>query len=159
MTFELFEDAAPNTVANMISLAEDGFYKGMSFHRLIPGFMAQGGCPNSKAGAGGTPGTGGPGYRFEDECSPSLTHNGRGILSMANAGPNTNGSQFFICFQATAHLNGRHTVFGRITDGLDVLKVLEDLGTAGGTPKETVRFDIEVISKRNHAYSVEKLTE
>jgi cyclophilin family peptidyl-prolyl cis-trans isomerase len=95
MLVELYEDKVPNTVANMIELADKGFYKGMSFHRIIPGFMAQGGCPNSKKGAAGMPGTGGPGYTFADEFDPSLKHTGRGILSMANAGPNTNGSQFF----------------------------------------------------------------
>ena len=89
ITVELFEDKVPNTVANVIELAEAGFYKGMQFHRIISGFMAQGGCPNTKPGASGRPGTGGPGYTIDNEIVSSLRHNSRGILSMANAGPNT----------------------------------------------------------------------
>ncbi len=159
MTFELFEDVAPNTVANMIELAESGFFKGMTFHRVIRGFMAQGGCPYSKRDAQGTPGTGGPGYRFADECSPKLLHTGRGILSMANAGPNTNGSQFFICFRDTPHLNGKHTVFGKIISGMDVLDKIEALGSrdSSGRTSEKIQFNIEVVSKRNHEYKVKKL--
>lgn len=153
---ELFEDEVPNTVANIIQLAESGFYKGMTFHRIINGFMAQGGCPNSKDGATGTPGTGGPGYRFNDEFSPKLRHNGRGIMSMANSGANTNGSQFFICFGPTPHLDGRHAVFGQVIQGLEVLDKLEAIGTSSGKPTEKVYFNIEVISKRNHAYEVKK---
>jgi len=154
---ELFEDEVPNTVANIISLAESGFYKGMTFHRIINGFMAQGGCPNSKKGAMGTPGTGGPGYRFADEFSPKLKHTGRGIMSMANAGPNTNGSQFFICFGPTPHLDGRHAVFGKVIQGLEVLDALEAIGTNSGRPTESVMFNIEVVSKRNHEYAVKKI--
>ncbi len=154
---ELFEDEAPNTVANMISLAEAGFYQGMSFHRVINGFMAQGGCPNSKRGATGTPGTGGPGYRFADEFSPKLKHDKRGILSMANSGPNTNGSQFFICFGPTPHLDGRHAVFGQVIQGSEILDKLEAIGTQSGKPQENVTFNIEVISKREHDYSVRKI--
>jgi len=157
LTVELFEDEVPNTVANIIALAEKGFYRGMRFHRIIPGFMAQGGCPNSKPGATGTPGTGGPGYRVKDEFRPQLKHSGPGVLSMANSGPNTNGSQFFICFQAAPHLDGRHTVFGKVVEGLDVLKALEAVGTRSGKPTEQVEFDIEVVSKRNHPYQVEKV--
>ncbi len=157
LTIELFEDKVPNTVANMIELAESGFYQGMAFHRVIDGFMAQGGCPNSKAGASGMPGTGGPGYRFADEFHPDLRHTGRGILSMANAGPNTNGSQFFICFVATPHLDRRHSVFGKVIDGLDVLDELEAIGSRSGRTTETVRFDIRVKSKNEHPYSVKKL--
>ncbi len=157
LTIELFEDKVPNTVANMIELAESGFYKGMSFHRVIDGFMAQGGCPNSKDGASGMPGTGGPGYRFADEFHPDLRHTGRGILSMANAGPNTNGSQFFICFVATPHLDRRHSVFGKVIDGLDVLDALEAIGSRSGRTTETVHFDIRVKSKNEHPYSVKKL--
>lgn len=157
MDVELFEDKVPNTVANMIALAEDGYYKGMAFHRVIDGFMAQAGCPNSKEGARGIAGTGGPGYRFADEFHPELRHTGRGILSMANAGPNTNGSQFFICFIPTPHLNGRHSVFGKVIRGEDVLDALEAIGTRSGQPRETVHFDIEVVSKNDHPYSVSKL--
>jgi cyclophilin family peptidyl-prolyl cis-trans isomerase len=156
MLVELYEDKVPNTVANMIELADKGFYKGMSFHRIIPGFMAQGGCPNSKKGAAGMPGTGGPGYTFADEFDPSLKHTGRGILSMANAGPNTNGSQFFICFESAPHLDGKHSVFGKVIAGADVLDELEKIGTPTGQPTETVRFNIEVVAKQDHPYQVKK---
>jgi cyclophilin family peptidyl-prolyl cis-trans isomerase len=156
MLVELYEDEVPNTVANIITLAESGFYKGMSFHRVIDGFMAQGGCPHSKRDAQGRPGTGGPGYSFADEFSPKLRHSGRGILSMANSGPNSNGSQFFLCFTATPHLDDRHAVFGKVIEGLEVLDRLEKIGSSSGTPKEDVRFNIEVVSKRDHAYQVKK---
>jgi len=155
---ELFEDKVPNTVANMVELSENGFYKGMSFHRVIRGFMAQGGCPNSKAGAAGRPGTGGPGYNFADEFHPELRHDGRGILSMANAGPGTNGSQFFLCFSPQPGLNNRHSVFGKVVAGFDALDRIESLGMASdpGTPRETIRFNIEVVLKQDHEYHVKK---
>ncbi len=111
---ELFADKAPNTVNNFVFLAREGFYDNTTFHRVIEGFMAQGGDPT------GT-GTGGPGYTFADEINPDLKHDGPGVLSMANAGPNTNGSQFFITFEATPWLDGKHTVFGRVIKGMDVL--------------------------------------
>lgn len=112
---ELFEDKTPKTVANFEKLTSDGFYDGLTFHRVIEDFMIQGGCPS------GT-GTGGPGYTFEDEFHPELTHEGPGILSMANAGPNTNGSQFFITHVATPWLDGKHTVFGKVLgDGQKVV--------------------------------------
>ncbi len=112
---ELFASDVPVTVNNFVFLARDGFYDGVTFHRVIDGFMAQGGDPT------GT-GRGGPGYRFNDERA-SNTHEA-GSLSMANAGPNTNGSQFFICFEPTPHLNGRHTVFGKVTSGMEnVLRI------------------------------------
>ncbi len=113
---QLFADKAPVTVNNFVFLAREGFYDNTTFHRVIAGFMAQGGDPT------GT-GRGGPGYRFADEFDATLKHDGPGVLSMANAGPNTNGSQFFITFTATPWLNGRHTVFGKVIDeqGLDVL--------------------------------------
>lgn len=108
----LFAGQAPVTVANFVNLAKRGYYDGLTFHRVIPDFMVQGGCPQ------GT-GTGGPGYRFEDECTPELTHNTPGKLSMANAGPGTNGSQFFITHVETSWLDGRHTVFGEVLDAND----------------------------------------
>jgi peptidyl-prolyl cis-trans isomerase B (cyclophilin B) len=108
----LFANEAPVTVANFVNLAQQGFYDNLTFHRVIPDFMIQGGCPQ------GT-GTGGPGYRFEDECTPSLRHDAPGVLSMANAGPGTNGSQFFITHVKTPWLDGRHTVFGAVVDSAD----------------------------------------
>jgi cyclophilin family peptidyl-prolyl cis-trans isomerase len=116
---ELHTTQAPLTVENFVNLARAGFYDGTTFHRVIPGFMAQGGDPT------GT-GRGGPGYQFDDEFSPELRHDGPGVLSMANAGPGTNGSQFFLTFDATPHLDGRHTVFGRVVEGLDVLQSLRE---------------------------------
>jgi peptidyl-prolyl cis-trans isomerase B (cyclophilin B) len=108
----LFPDKAPVTVANFVNLVQRGFYDGLAFHRVIPDFMVQGGCPR------GT-GTGGPGYRFEDECRPDLRHDKPGKLSMANAGPGTNGSQFFITHVATPWLDGKHTVFGEVVGAED----------------------------------------
>ncbi len=121
-TAELYAKECPETVWNFVNLAEGRqetkkggpFYDGLIFHRVIKGFMIQGGCPEGI-------GTGGPGYRFQDECRPNLKHDGPGIFSMANAGPGTNGSQFFITLVPTPHLNGRHTVFGKVIDGLDVV--------------------------------------
>ena len=109
---QLFADKTPVTVANFVNLAQRGYYDGLTFHRVIPDFMIQGGCPH------GT-GTGGPGYRFEDECNAALKHDAPGKLSMANAGPGTNGSQFFITHVATPWLDGRHTVFGAVVDASD----------------------------------------
>lgn len=159
MIVELYEDEVPNTVANMISLAESGFYKGMKFHRILKGFMAQGGCPYSKRNlTGGRPGTGDPGYKFADEFSPKLKHNARGILSMANSGENTNGSQFFICFRPTPHLDGKHAVFGKVIKGLEVLDRIEAAGTTEeGSPKKDIQFNIEVLTKRDHPYIVKKI--
>ena len=108
---KLFADKTPRTVSNFTNLVKAGFYNGLAFHRIIEGFMIQGGCPE------GT-GTGGPGYRFKDEFT-DLKHHKPGILSMANAGPNTNGSQFFITLVPTPHLNGAHTVFGEVVEGWD----------------------------------------
>ncbi len=117
---ELFAAQAPKTVNNFVFLAREGFYNGTTFHRVIKGFMAQGGDPT------GT-GTGGPGYRFADEQSAlALKHEGEGILSMANAGPNTNGSQFFITYGTTDHLDGRHAVFGRVVGGMDVARAIRE---------------------------------
>jgi peptidyl-prolyl cis-trans isomerase B (cyclophilin B) len=116
---ELYADRAPLTVENFVNLARAGFYDGTTFHRVIKGFMAQGGDPT------GT-GTGGPGYQFGDEFHPSLRHDGAGTLSMANAGPGTNGSQFFITHSATPHLDDKHSVFGRVTEGMDVVSALRE---------------------------------
>jgi cyclophilin family peptidyl-prolyl cis-trans isomerase len=119
ITVELYADRAPLTVENFVNLARGGFYDGTTFHRVIGGFMAQGGDPT------GT-GTGGPGYQFGDEFHPSLRHDGPGILSMANAGAGTNGSQFFITLGPTPHLDNRHSVFGRVTEGMDVVQSLRE---------------------------------
>jgi len=110
---ELYPDKAPLTVANFVNLAKRGFYDGLNFHRVIADFMIQGGCPEGS-------GRGGPGYRFEDETTNGVRHE-RGVLSMANAGPNTNGSQFFITHVPTPWLDGKHTVFGKVVEGLDVV--------------------------------------
>jgi cyclophilin family peptidyl-prolyl cis-trans isomerase len=124
IVFELFDEDAPKTVENFRKLAGDGFYDGLTFHRVIKDFMIQGGCPL------GT-GTGGPGYTFEDEFNDHKVV--RGALAMANAGPNTNGSQFFIVTTAAAPwLDGKHTVFGQVTDGIDVVDKLENVETDGG---------------------------
>ena len=137
---ELYAKECPETVWNFINLAEgrqeterDGnFYDGLIFHRVIAGFVIQGGCPS------GT-GTGGPGYRFGDEFDPSLRHDSEGILSMANAGPGTNGSQFFITLAPTPHLNDNHSVFGKVTAGMDVIKKIGSTQTGpGDRPVEDV---------------------
>ena len=141
ITIEMFEDEAPNTVANMISLIEKGYYDGLNFHRVIPDFMIQGGCPH------GT-GTGGPGYDFDDECTPDRLHDSAGVLSMANAGPGTNGSQFFITHGPTPHLDGKHTVFGKVTEGQEVVDEIKQ-----GDVMQTV----VVLQKRDRVYEVEKL--
>ncbi len=128
---ELFDDKTPKTVQNFEQLCEKKFYDGLTFHRVIPDFMIQGGCPE------GT-GTGGPGYKFEDEFHPELRHAGPGILSMANSGPNTNGSQFFITHLATPHLDRRHSVFGQVIEGQDVVDAIKQ-----GDKMKTVRVSEE----------------
>ena len=117
---DLFAADVPKTVNNFVFLARDKFYDGLTFHRVIPGFMAQGGCPRGD-------GRGGPGYRFEDETrgNPRQVHE-TGSLSMANAGPNTNGSQFFICYAPQPHLDGKHTVFGQVASGQDAVTSLQN---------------------------------
>ncbi len=152
ITLELFEDQAPNSVANFISLVKKGFYKDVPFHRVLPGFMAQGGDPS---GTGG----GGPGYSIDCECYPKPGQpvprkHFRGSISMANAGPNTNGSQFFLMFQPVTHLNGLHTVFGRVIDGMDVLADIQRIN-----PEDEVIMDqpdriveAKVLRDRGHVY-------
>ncbi|MEB3351261.1 MAG: peptidylprolyl isomerase [Cyanobacteriota bacterium] len=119
----LFDADAPGTVANFVKLANEGFYDGLAFHRVIDGFMAQGGCPNTRAGASGRPGTGGPGYTIP--CEINANNHQAGSLSMAHAGRNTGGSQFFLCHDAQPHLDGQHTVFGH-TDDLPVVLALRN---------------------------------
>ncbi|MFK7821020.1 MAG: peptidylprolyl isomerase [Planctomycetaceae bacterium] len=126
ITIELYEDKVPKTVENFAKLVGEGFYNGLNFHRVIEDFMVQGGCPQ------GT-GTGGPGYKFDDEFHADLKHDGPGILSMANSGPNTNGSQFFITHVATPWLDNKHSVFGKVTDGIEVVNSIQQ-----GDTMETV---------------------
>ena len=147
---ELYHRQCPETVWNFVNLAEGrqegekegNFYDGLIFHRVIEGFMIQGGCPKGI-------GNGGPGYRFEDECREDLKHDGEGVLSMANAGPGTNGSQFFITLGATPHLNGRHTVFGKVIDGMETVR---KIGTAPtgmqDRPSEDIKMESVTIVRR-----------
>ena len=136
---ELFDDAAPKTVQNFVKLAQDGFYDGVIFHRVIQDFMIQGGDPT------GT-GSGGPGYQFEDEFNDHKVE--RGALAMANAGPNTNGSQFFIVTTGAAPwLDGKHTVFGQVTSGMDVVDAIEGVDTGpGDKPRDDVRIESMTVS-------------
>ena len=119
---ELFEEKAPITTQNFIKLVNDGFYNGLIFHRVIPNFMIQSGCPQ------GT-GRGGPGYNIKDEFHPELKHDTEGILSMANAGPNTGGSQFFITVKPTPWLDNHHSVFGKVVDGINIVKQISEVKT------------------------------
>jgi cyclophilin family peptidyl-prolyl cis-trans isomerase len=122
---ELFEDRAPKTTGNFISLLDKSFYDDIIFHRVIDGFMIQGGCPEGS-------GRGGPGYKIPDEFHAELRHDVEGVLSMANAGPNTGGSQFFITLAATPWLDGRHAVFGRVIEGMEVVRAIGKVKTGGG---------------------------
>lgn len=150
-TAELFVKDCPETVWNFVNLAEGrqegtsrngNFYDGLIFHRVIKGFVIQGGCPEGS-------GRGGPGYRFQDECFPHLKHDSAGVLSMANAGPGTNGSQFFVTLAPTPHLNGRHTVFGKVTNGMDVVDLIGKCKTgAGDRPVEPVVMEKVIITRK-----------
>lgn len=133
----LTPDETPLTVANFVNLVQRGYYDGLTFHRVIPDFMIQGGDPDGR-------GTGGPGYKFGDEFSPKLKHTGPGILSMANAGPGTNGSQFFITHVATPWLDGKHSVFGHVTSGQDVVNAIKQgdkivKATVTGDPSKVLK--------------------
>lgn len=135
MRAEIFEDRAPVTARNFLTLVRKGFYDGLIFHRVIPGFMIQSGCPKGD-------GTGGPGYTIPDEFHPSLQHNGPGILSMANAGPNTGGSQFFITVAPTPWLNGKHAIFGKLLSGQDVAEKIAHVPRDGrDRPRTPVRIE------------------
>jgi len=145
---ELYAKECPATVWNFLNLAEgrqetskEGpFYNGLIFHRVIEGFMIQGGCPEGS-------GRGGPGYRFEDEFHPELRHEGEGILSMANAGPGTNGSQFFITLAPTPHLDDRHSVFGKVVKGMEVIKEIGSVETSSFNDRPTEDIVIESVTR------------
>jgi cyclophilin family peptidyl-prolyl cis-trans isomerase len=139
-TIDLFGDKAPKTVSNFIFLAKEGFYDGLTFHRVIADFMIQGGDPAGN-------GTGGPGYQFEDEFDDSLIFSKKGILAMANSGPETNGSQFFITVASTTFLNGKHTIFGEVTQGYEVVEKISKVTTdAYDKPQEAVTIKkIEIV--------------
>jgi peptidyl-prolyl cis-trans isomerase B (cyclophilin B) len=137
---DLKADLAPLTVANFVNLARRGFYDGLKFHRVIADFMVQGGCPR------GT-GTGGPGYKFKDECSAAARHDGPGKLSMANAGPNTNGSQFFITHVATPWLDGKHTVFGEVQGAADQA-VVDRIAQGDTIESITIEGDVDALLER-----------
>ncbi len=132
---EIFEDQAPATAKNFLDLVQKGFYNGTIFHRVIDGFMIQGGDPT------GT-GRGGPGYSIKDEFGKGLQHNVEGILSMANAGPNTGGSQFFVTLAATPWLDGKHAIFGKVTSGMDIVRKIGKVATGpGDRPSEPVKIE------------------
>lgn len=148
VVLELYEDEAPNSVANFISLVESGFYDGLAFHRVIDDFMAQGGCPDGR-------GTGGPGYKIKCECyRPDAKKHERGVIAMAHAGRDTGGSQFYITFVPTPHLNGKHTVFGKVIKGMENIDKFNR--TDAGGPAEKIE-KAEVLSKRDHEYKPEKV--
>ena len=141
ISLQLFDDKSPKTVNNFLFLVKEGFYDGLTFHRIIKGFMIQGGDP---AGTG----TGGPGYQFEDEVDNGLKFDQVGLLAMANSGPNTNGSQFFITAGDASHLNGKHTIFGKVIGGMDVVNTLNALPVEADKPTQTAYIEtITIIQK------------
>jgi len=148
LTIEFFPDKAPGHVDNFLKLAREGFYDGTHFHRVMPGFMIQGGCPNTKDGAGGSPGTGGPGYQIDAEFND--VHHERGILSMARAqDPNSAGSQFFVCHGEAGFLDGQYTAFGKLADGFEALDEIAGAacqpGGEGSTPVDPVQIEKAVV--------------
>ena len=128
MKVDFYETDAPKTVANFVKLAKEGYYDGLKWHRVIPDFVIQGGCPNSRDGASGMAGTGGPGYQIDCELTGGNQYHDRGVLSMAHAGRNTGGSQFFVCHSRnnTAHLDGNHTCFGKVVEGVEVVDLIKE---------------------------------
>ena len=141
---ELFEARAPETTKNFVDLVEKGYYDGIVFHRVIEGFMIQGGCPS------GT-GTGGPGYTIADEFHPELRHDSEGMLSMANAGPNTGGSQFFVTLAPAAWLDGKHAIFGRIVEGMETVRAIGSTATGpGDRPLQEVLMEKVEIMAPDH---------
>ena len=140
INLRLFSEQAPVTVANFVNLSKRGFYNGLVFHRVIADLMIQGGCPEGS-------GRGGPGYRFEDECTPELKHDSPGVLSMANAGPGTNGSQFFITHVPTGWLDGKHTVFGRVESGADQ-EIVNSIQQGDSIVEITIEGDAESLLQK-----------
>ena len=137
---ELFEDRAPGTTKNFIDLVEKGYYDGIAFHRVIERFMIQGGCPSGN-------GTGGPGYTIPDEFHSELTHDSEGVLAMANAGPNTGGSQFFVTLAPTAWLDGKHAVFGKVIEGIETVRTIGATAVGpGDRPLEPVVMETVTIT-------------
>jgi len=150
---KLFHKQAPKTVSNFVELARKGFYNGIVFHRVIPDFMIQTGDPQGN-------GTGGPGYAFADEFSPELKHSKAGMFSMANSGPNTNGSQFFITVKETPHLDNRHSVFGEVVSGLDVAIAISKVKTTSDRPDKEIKMDkVEIVGDWFKPVAVEKIKE
>ena len=150
---KLYPQLAPKTCENFVGLIKKGYYDGIIFHRIIPEFMLQCGDPTG-TGRGGESIWG---KAFEDECTPDLQFDKVGLLAMANSGPNTNGSQFFLCFVDCPWLDGKHAVFGKAINGFDVLDKIEAISSPSGAPRDMVSFDIEVVSKNDHEYKVTKL--
>jgi len=140
----IFASEVPVTASNFLNLVKRGYYDGLDFHRVIPDFMIQGGCPQGR-------GTGGPGYKFADECKPNLRHSKPGIFSMANSGPNTNGSQFFITHVPTDWLDGKHTVFGEVTDNMDVVHAVRQ-GDTIDTIEIVDTDEVDVLLAENKNY-------
>jgi cyclophilin family peptidyl-prolyl cis-trans isomerase len=138
LKIKLMPDVAPMHVTSFLYLTKLGYYDGLSFHRVIPGFMAQGGCPLGN-------GTGGPGYTFGGEFKPEVKHDRGGLLSMANAGPGTDGSQFFLTFVATPWLDNKHTIFGEVVEGKETLKALEAVGSSSGKTSEPLKIEKAVV--------------
>lgn len=152
LTIELYDDVAPMHVTSTIYLTQLGFYNNLTFHRVIPGFMAQGGDPIGN-------GTGNPGYKYQGEFEINTGHSKAGVLSMANSGPNTDGSQFFITFKATPFLNNRHTVFGQVIGGLDdTLKKIEKLGQRNGKTAEVIKIITATIRVEDKTTQIKKLS-
>ena len=140
VALEIYQDKVPKTAGNFLKLVREGFYNGLTFHRVIPGFMIQGGCPKGD-------GTGGPGYMIPDEFHSSLRHSGPGIVSMANAGPNTGGSQFFITLAPTTWLDGKHAIFGKVVAGDSVVqKIAAVARDSSDRPRTPVRIETATVA-------------
>ena len=145
MSIDFFEADAPKTVENFVKLAKDGFYDGLAFHRVIPDFVIQGGCPHSKDPDDPRVGTGGPGYKIKCELDGDNQYHDRGVLSMAHAGRDTGGSQFFVCIADTSHLDGQYTVFGQVISGMEVMdKIVAQPRDRRDNPLERVEIKITI---------------